>query len=269
MNERIDQLLIYAPIVLMLVLIGMSILIWSGPSVGGGLGVLHGALGDMLTGDDRAIVDSVAPADLAAAFAAMPPLEPPLESESVGAAPISLPVSPNPDPGTGCAAAHFETSIGIESGYVSFGRFSLVTDTDPYGKDDPLTAWKLLQFGGFPLDLEGLTPESTVIPVGQVVNLLISDPYSQEMLFSARWHVDAIVVQGRFANINAALGTNLDGFGIDNVVESPTLDHLSSAGEGVLVMGFEHSEDIAAALQAGRPVYANVKGTLYPANCLQ
>jgi hypothetical protein len=269
MSKRADDLLVYIPIVLMLCVIGAATLVWLGPTVGGGLGTLHAALRDLLAGDDRVVADTVTALDLSAVFGSAPHPELSPGADSVGTPPMTLPVPPNPNPGAGCAIAHFETSIGIEGGYASFGRFSLVTDTDPYGREDPLTAWKLLQLGGFPLDLDGVTPASTAVPVGEVVNLLISDPYSQEMLFSARWHVDEIVVQGRYASINAALQTNLDGFGVDNAIQSPTLDSLASAGEGTLTMGFEHSEDILEALQAGRPVYARVTGTMYSVGCLR
>jgi hypothetical protein len=269
MNERADDLLVYVPIVLMLLLIGASTLVWLGPTVGGGLESLHSALRDLLAGDDRVVPDDVSALDLSAVFSSAPQPDLPSAVEPVGTPPMALPVPPNPDPGAGCAAAHFETSIGIAGGYASFGRFSLVTDTDPYGRDDPLTAWKLVQFGGFSLGLQGATRESAAIPVGEAVNLLISDPYSQEMLSTARWHVDQMTVQGRYASINGTLQTNLDGFGIDNTIESPTLDSFAGAGEGTLTMGFEYGEDILQALLAGKPVYAKVTGTMYPADCLR
>jgi hypothetical protein len=269
MSKRTDDLLVYVPIVIMLFLIGASTLVWLGPTVGGGLEALHGALRNLLAGDDRVVADTVQALDLSTAFGPAPQLDLPSVVEPAATPPMELPVPPNPNPAAGCAAAHFETSIGIEGGYASFGRFSLVTDTDPFGRDDPLTAWKLLQFGGFPLDLDGVTTAATAVPVDEVVNLLISDPYSQDMLFSARWRVEEITVQGHYASINVGLQTNLDGFGVDNAIESPTLESLATAGEGVLTMGFSYGEDIVEALLAGRPVYAKVTGTIYPAGCLR
>jgi hypothetical protein len=164
---------------------------------------------------------------------------------------------------------HFEASLGIERGYVSFSRFNMVTDTDPYGQRDPLTVWKLVQFGGFSFGEAGAgAGDAVAFPVDQQVNLLISDPFTEEMLLSAKWQVDAIEARGRHASINAALTANLSAVGVNNAVDSPVLNHLSRDSEGILVMHWTHSTDIASALADGEPVYVPVTGVMYPAGCV-
>jgi hypothetical protein len=267
MSERAWGLLTYGPILMALILIAEGALILLGPLVGGPLGTIHDALSDIYADDDRVVADLAHPAVL---MNTLPPARPP-HVDPVAGVPIGPSLPTTSTTSVPCAALQFEASIGIdEQGYVSFGRFNVVSDTDPHGRSDPLTQWKLLQFGGFPIrmDVVDAVPEAT-IPVEQTVNLLISDPYTQDMLLSAKWEIVEIEVRGRYASINAALDRNLSGLGTNNAIDSPTLESFSHDGRGVLTMSFAHSADIAPALKAGEPVYAAVTGAMYPSLCLQ
>jgi hypothetical protein len=81
--------------------------------------------------------------------------------------------------------------------------------------------------------------------------------------------VGDVVVEGRNASINADLEENLSALGVNNTIDSPTLDSFGEGGEAILVMGFEYSKEIATALNAGEPVYAPVEGIIYPAHCAE
>ena len=269
-DDRIKDLVVFGPIMLLLVLIGMGVLILVAPYVGGTFGDVHSALRDRFAGDDLVYADQASPVVLAGAQGSPQPPRLPSEKETALPALLAFPAPPTSTLGVRCAALHFEASMGIEGNYLSFGRFNVVSDTDPYGRRDTLTSWKLLQLGGFSLSTKALGKEwSASIPVIETVNLLISDPFTQEMLFSAKWRIDAIEVRGRYASINAELGVNLDSIGVNNAIDSPTLDSFAEGSRGVLVMRFEHTEDIAPALAAGEPVYAPVMGTMYPEHCFQ
>jgi hypothetical protein len=269
-DDRIRDLVVFGPIILLLVLIGMGVLILLAPSAGGTFADVHSALRDRFAGDERVYADPALPAILAGAQGSPHPPQLPSEEETVLPALPALPAPPTSTIGVPCASLHFEASMGIEGRYLSFGRFNVVSDTDPYGRRDVLTSWKLLQFGGFFVSTEALRDAwSASIPVNQTVNLLISDPYTEEMLFSAKWRVEAIEVRGRYASINAELGANLDSIGINNVIDSPTLESFAEGSRGVLVMRFAHTEDIAPALAAGEPVYAPVSGMMYPEHCFE
>ena len=269
-DDRIKDLVVFGPIVMLLVLIAMGALILLAPSAGGTFGDMHSALRDRFAGDDLVYADLASPVALAGAQGSPQPPRLPSEKETALPALLALPAPPTSTLGVPCAALYFEASMGIESSYLSFGRFNVVSDTDPYGRRDVLTSWKLLQFGGFSLSTEALARAwSASIPVHETVNLLISDPFTQEMLFSAKWRIDAIEVRGQYASINAELGVNLDSIGVNNAIDSPTLDSFAEGSRGVLVMRFEHTEDIAPALAAGEPVYAPVMGTMYPEHCFQ
>jgi hypothetical protein len=258
-------LLVYGPIVFSLILIAEGALILIGPLVGGPIGYLSSAMRDVYADDDRLSVDPVEPVALVGAEPSMLKLNDVAE----GGTTVELPVEPiDLSADERCTVLHYEASLGIDKGYVSFGRFNVVSDTDPYGQSDSLTQWKLLQFGGFPIKLEAVDRADAVsIPVKKTVNLLISDPYSEEMLFSAKWQIDTIEVRGRHVSINADLATNLSGIGVNNAIDSPTLESFARDGRGVLVMGFSHSADVVSRLQAGQPVYAPVSGVMYPAAC--
>ena len=265
------ELLPYGPILLALTLIAVGTVVGLGPRIGGGPAQIHQALRDIVAGDELPVVDPMRPARIAKSSLATPSSA----AWQAGTAPSTVPavaLSPLPVPitDTACVALHFEASISIAEDRVSFGRFNVVSQADPYGTLDPVTRWKLLQFGGFPLSRESeVVADTVVFPVGQTVNLLISDPYSQEMLFSAKWEVKAIEVHGRWASINASLEPNLSEIGVNNVIESPTLARLSRDDAGVLVIGLAHSEDVATTLRGGSPLYAPVKGTIYPASCVR
>jgi hypothetical protein len=258
------ELLPYASIAIALLLIALGMLIALGPQFGGGLASLHQALRDALAGEELPVADPMRPIQIVRSTRATPPAAP-----QVGGAP-SVTLSPLPVPitTTTCTALQFQASLSIVDGYVSFGRFNVVSHAEPYGKRDPVTQWKLLQFGGFaiPGDIE-VTPDAVVFPVGQTVNLLLSDPYSKEMLYSAKWTVEAIETHGQWASINAALAPNLSEIGVNNAIDSPTLARLSQEDRGVLVMGFAHSADVATTLRGGSPLYAPVQGAIYPASC--
>lgn len=268
-QDRSADLFIYAPIVAALLLIGMGTVILLASTVGGPLGELHVALRGVLTPDERAAADPAQLTSLAQTRRPLLPVGRAPAQPMVAALPLTatLPITAPLD--ASCAAIHFASSLGIEAGYLSFGRFNTVTSTDPYGQQDPLTAWKLLQFGGFAIAPAAGGAYTRTLPINQTVNLLISDPYSGEMLFSARWYVDQIEISGRRASINAALQPNLSGLGVNNVIDSPVLDSLSAAGRGVLVLGFEYEGDLDAALSAGQAIYAPANGVIYPDRCLR
>ena len=119
------------------------------------------------------------------------------------------------------------------------------------------------------IDTEGFGADRAAsIPVNETKNLLVSDPFSGELLFSAKWRVEAIEARGRYGSINAGLATNLSALGVNNAIDSPTLNSFAEASEGVLVMRFESDRDIAPALRAGEPVYGAVTGTMYPGHCI-
>ena len=271
MRERAWGLTTYGPIVLALILLAEGTLILLGPLTGGPLGDVHDALRDVYAHDDRVVVDPVQPAILVDTLPPSSPLQLPADDDTVASVPVGPSALLTSTTSVSCAALRFEASLGIdEQGYVSFGRFNMVSDTDPHGRSDPLTQWKLLRFGGFPIRMEAIDAVPAVtIPVNQTVNLLISDPYTEDMLLSAKWEIKEIEVRGRYASINAALERNLSAVGTNNAIDSPTLESFSRDGRATLTMGFAHTADIAPALKAGEPVYAAVTGTLYPAFCLQ
>ena len=263
-SERGWELLAYGPIVMSLLLIGAAALVLLGPSVGGPLGDLHRSLGDMLAGDDHVPVDQVAPAALARGWL------PPLAGDAASAPPRrTVPLRTSAALPETCGVIRFDASLGIERGYLSFSRFNMVTDTSPYGQRDPLTVWKLVQFGGILLEhVDAKAGHAVAIPVDQQVNLLISDPFTEELLLSAEWQVDEIEVRGPYASINAGLATNLTAVRVNNAVDSPTLERFASDGKGILVMHWAHSTDVAPALAAGEAIYAAVTGMMYPEHCV-
>jgi hypothetical protein len=263
------EVLPYVSIALALLLIALGALVALGPQIGGGLASLHQALRDAIAGEELPVSDPMRPAQIVRSTLATPPAAPQVGGARVGEAPtVTLSPLPVPITNTTCTALQFEASLSIVDGYVSFGRFNVVSHAEPYGERDPVTQWKLLQFGGFAITGEmEVTPDAVVFPVGQTVNLLLSDPYSKEMLFSAKWKVESIEVHGQRASINAALVPNLSEIGVNNAVDSPTLARLSQDDRGVLVMGLTHTADVATTLRAGSPLYAPVEGAIYPASC--
>jgi hypothetical protein len=270
MTERSREFLVYIQVLLLLCIIGAGAAVLIGQRVGGPLGSLYLSLRDMLARDDRVTADELSPADLPGTGSTTLPVRLPSSADTKIAPMLVLPEPPDPTPGVPCASFHFEASLGIDRGYLSFGRFNVVTGTDPYGRSDPLTIWKLLQFNGFRVNAEGVEAgRAASIPVNETVNLLVSDPFSEELLFSAKWRVDTVEARGRYGSINAGLATNLSAFGVNNAIDSPTLDSFAEASEGVLVMRFESDRDIAPALRAGEPVYGPVTGTMYPEHCIR
>ena len=265
------ELLPYAPIVLALVLIAVGTVVGLGPQLGGGPAQLHQALRDVVSGEELPAVDPMRPALIAKSSLAMPaPAASVPDGKIVRAPAVAFSPLPVLITDTTCVALHFEAAISIAGDRVSFGRFNVVSHADPYGKRDPVTQWKLLQFGGFDVSREAsAAADAAVFPVGQTFNLLISDPYSQEMLYSAKWEVTSIEAHGRWASINSALEPNLSEIGVNNTIESPTLARLSRDDTGVLVIGWAHSEDVATTLRAGSPLYAPVRGTIYPGDCVR
>ena len=265
MKSRAWEWVVYGPIVLSLVVATEGMLILLAPVIGGPLGMVHQALRDAFAGDQAVYEDVAEPAVLVSAGTAQSLFS----TEADGGLEMApLPADTDSLETGSCAAVHFEASLGIERDYVSFGRFNVVVDTSPFGRRDTVTQWKLLQFGGFPIRVEAVElVHTTTIPVNQAVNLLISDPYTEEMLFSAKWKIASIEVNGRRGSINASLEPNLSGLGVNNVIDSPTLESFSRDGQGVLVIEFAHTTDIAPALQAGEPIYAAVTGTMMPLYC--
>ncbi len=151
-----------------------------------------------------------------------------------------------------------------------------MTDTDPYGKSDPLASWKLIQFASFPLSIPGKKAGSPVkaspvitVPVNQTVDMVITDPFTREMLFSARWQVEQIEVVGHSASINARLKTNLSDIRVNNAIQSETLAAFATETAGVLVMRLESADDIASALEQGQPLYATMSGVVDLDRCLR
>jgi hypothetical protein len=267
MRDQGREFLTYVQILILLVIIGTGALVLLGSRVGGLVGELYGSLRDVFAGDDRITVDAQAPAALVAGPA--PPVRLPSVEDTVVVPLPAFPAAAVPQEEVPCAAFHFEASLGIEGGYLSFGRFNVVTDTDPYGRRDSLTIWKLLQFNGFRINADTFEAHRAVtIPVNETVNMLVSDPFTKELLFSARWLVSTVEVRGHHGSINAALEANLSSFGVNNAIDSSTLDSFAEDSEGVLVMRFVSDRDIAPALKAGEPVYGEVTGTMYPAHCI-
>ena len=270
MNERGQGTLWFAPIIVLAVLIIIGALIAVGPSLGGMPGEVHRALHDLLTGDDRAIVDKTVPLSTSGTYATTSIPVP----ASVPTIPlmIALPLAPTPTPGTPCAAFSFAGALSIQGGRVSFGRFNVVSSTDPYGQNDPLASWKLIQFGGFLVDREGIGAGrslSATIPVDQTVNMLIADPFSGEMLFSARCKIEEIDVWGSSASINSRLEANLSEIRVNNAIGSDTLACFAGQVRGVLVMHFECAQDVMPALRRGEPIYAPMSGTVHAERCIR
>jgi hypothetical protein len=267
MRDRGREFLVYAQILLLLLIIAVGALVLLGPRVGGAVGELYVAMREQFADDDRITVDSATPANLVGGSARQVRL--PSKEDTVVAPLPAFPAAPIPAVSVPCAMFHFEASMGVEGGYMSFGRFNVVTDTDPYGRRDSLTIWKLLQFNGFKINADTFEAQRAVtIPVNETVNMLISDPFTGDLLFSARWLVSTVEVRGRHGSINAGLETNLTSFGVNNTIESRTLDSFAEDSEGVLVMRFEAETEIAPALKAGQPVYGEVTGTMYPGHCI-
>lgn len=253
----------YLPFVFFIVLIASALLIANGPSLGGPFAVAYDSLRAMLTTADESPPDPV--------VAGAEPLRP-LYGVEVKApaptapAPMTVPVRIPGQPPTvkeTCVALHFAGALSIQDGRISFGRFTSVQNTYPFGPGDPLAHWKLIQFESLPftLDRDGLK-------VDKAVTMLLSDPFTQTPLLSARWQVDRIAVRGQDAGINAELRPNLSDIRIDNAVDSSALAQFES-DTGILTMHIEHSQDILAQIAAGKPVFAQMQGTVYARRCLR
>jgi hypothetical protein len=172
--------------------------------------------------------------------------------------------------GESCAAFGFEGAIHVQGARFASGSFTSVSHTEPYGKSDPLASWKLLQFEAFPLSpAEEEKGQLRAVPVNQAVNLSILDPFSKEILLSARWLVKEILVHGRTGSINAGLDTNLSDVRVNNSIESPTLAAFAGQMNGVLVLRFEHTRDVMSALQGEGVLYAPVTGTVHTEECIR
>ena len=154
-----------------------------------------------------------------------------------------------------------------------------------------MAKWKLIQFEGFTLpDREGISPgieagATLTLAVDQAVNMLVQDPFTKDLLISARWQVDELAVRGDRAGINARLATNLSDIRVNNAIQSETLASLShgidaSAPLGVLAVEIRRADNsvcadkaactnLAAALREGEPVYAIMSGVVYAERCLR
>ena len=212
MKERGQEVLWFAPLAMLVILIGIGLLVAGGPGIGGAPAEVHTALRELLVGDERPLADRLAAAPLTGPLAVtsipLPTTVPTIPLMAIVPSTQTLPSEAT------CAAFWFSGAAHVQEGRVSFGRFNLVTDTDPYGKGDPLASWKLVQFASFPLGISAGKSGSSIqaspvltIPVDQVVNMSIMDPYTEEILFSARWQVEQIEVVGNSATINARLST--------------------------------------------------------------
>jgi len=274
MNERGQEVLWFAPVVMLAILAGAALLIAGGPRIGGAPADVHYALRDLLAGDGQPIADKLASAPLTVTLAVtsipLPGVVPTVPMIAI-LAPTPVLTSEVP-----CVAFRFAGAASIQEGRVSFGRLNLVTDTDPQGKSDPLASWKLMQFASFSLSIPagkagGSVRSSPVItiPISQTVDMVITDPFTEEMLFSARWQVQQIELVGHNASINASLRINRKDIRVNNVIESPTLAALTTIPAGVLVMRLKFTEDIAPALGRAEPVYALMSGTVSADRCLR
>ncbi len=264
----------YAPWVLFGVLIVTALLVAAGPSLGGPFADTHANLRDMLTGDDRPIADRLA------ATTVVPPTAPvwTLPAMAVPA----VPLLPTPWPALTrtltqtaslpCVSFKIQGVAILEPGRLSFGRFNLVSDTHPQGRSDPLASWKLVQLESLPLPAEfpvERPPDrlDTPLPINKTVTLLISDPFTQTPLFSARWQVAEMQVLGRRAGINALLAVNLSDIRVNNAAQSPTLEHFAQTTDGILVLEIEHTADLLQELEQGAPVYAVMRGVIHSTHC--
>ncbi len=257
------SILFYLPFVFFIILIGGALAIANGPSLGGPFEVAYDSLRAMWTTADESpadpVVASAAPLrPLYMAGQQMPSLTAP--------APITVPVRIAGFPpilDDECIAIHWAGALTIQDGRISFGRFTPIQNTYPFGVDDPLTSWKLLQFESLPFTLD-----KNGLKVDKAVNILLSDPFTQTPLLSARWQVDEIAVRGQHAGINVMLRPNLSDIRVDNAINSAALAQFKS-DTGILTMHIEHSEDILAQIAAGKPVFARMHGTLYAKRCLR
>jgi hypothetical protein len=257
----------YASLLLLVALIGVGALIALGPSLGGAPMEVHSALRGMTVGDEKAPVDDTVPAVLAARAAPpsgrqLPPVEP---VEPIFDVPLPL-----REQGSPCASFGFSGAVHIQDGRFAFNPFTVVSHAEPYGDGDPLTSWKLIRFEVFALDADDVAAgAATSFPVDQAVNLSIVDPFSSEVLLSARWSISDVHTLGQTASINVDLATNLSEIRIRNSIASETLAAFRRDTNGVLVLHLSHSEDVATALQGTAPLYAPVSGTVYAERCLR
>jgi hypothetical protein len=278
MKERGQEVLWFAPLAILAILIGTGLLIAGGPGIGGAPAEVHAALRELLVGDERPLADRLAPAPLTGPVAATSIPLPTTVPTTVPTIPLMVivPTTQTLPSRAACAAFWFSGAANMQEGRVSFGRFNLVTDTDPYGKGDPLASWKLVRFASFPLGSPAGNAGSPIqasavltIPVDQSVNMAITDPFTEEILFSARWQVEQIEVVGNSASINARLGTNLSDIRVNTRSESETLAAYAKVATGVLVMRLESTEDIASALEQGQPLYVSMSGFVNMDRCLR
>ena len=274
MKERGQEVLWFAPLAILVILIGTGLLVAGGPRIGGAPAAVHAALRELLVGDEWPLADSLASASLTGTLASTSILLP----TAVPTIPLMaiVPTTQTLPSEAACAAFWFSGAANVQEGRVSFGRFNLVTDTDPYGTSDPLASWKLVQLASFPLAIPAGKAGSPIkaspvltIPVDQAVNMAITDPFTEEVLFSARWQVEQIEVVGNSASINARLSTNLSDIRVNTAFESETLAAFATETTGVLVMRLELAEDIVAALDQGQPFYASMSGFVNMDRCLR
>ena len=228
---------------------------------------VRAALRSMLVGDDKAPVDDMVPAVLPARAAPssgrkLGPVQP---AEPVFVVPISPPV----EEGAPCAAFGFTGAVHIQDGRFAFNSFTVVSHPEPGGEGDPLVSWKLLQFEVFALDAEDVDEGAIGFPVNQEVNLSIVDPFSREVLLSARWSIAEIDAQGHAASVNAGLAMNISEIRVNNSIESETLAAFGANTDGVLVLRLHHTLDVADALRGSAPLYAPVSGAVYSDSCLR
>ena len=256
-----------APIIASAVLIVISFLLLTGPALGGMLGNAHGALRDMLTGAGEVVIDETPPSSRLRAHPVGVELAPamPTVLPAAGVITETLQLSENP-----CSAFQFQGALSIQEGRLSFGRFNVVSNTDPHGKDDPLTSWKLVQIESLDVDLSAIQRGTSVtIPVSKTVTVSISDPFSQEVLLSAEWAIADIEVRGAHASINAQLAPNLTQVRISNPIASGALGAFSTVDSAVLTMHWTHTADLAPMLRRSEPILAAMGGSVTMDPCLR
>jgi hypothetical protein len=260
-------------------LITSALLVAAGSSLGGVFAIAHTSLHDLFTRAD------CPPGDRTSQTIVHLPTESILEDKPVLLAvptissTITWTGQPALIPGAPCAAFHFQGTAHIQGNRLSFGRLNLVRNTSPYGIGDPL-AWKLFQLESLTFSAEHATsnvpgiPLTATLPVQQAVGVLITDPFTQVPLLSARWQVNTIRVFGNRAGINAALEPNLSEIRINNAIESDTLasfaiDTADTADPvGILAIQFYCTEDIVSEIEANHPLVMMMNGTVHLRRCL-
>ncbi len=261
-GPRLRVAIEYAPMGLLAILLSCTLLVLHGRSSEGMWGEVYDSLRGRLAGEDHPALDRVTP---------QPPIRhsrPVVLTPPPTAALLPLFTPPSITATVPCPSFHFRGTFVVKDGYASFGSFNTVTNTDPYGEDDPLASWKLVQCERFPLSLAGEEKGGVLdIPVNREVNLVIVDPFTREPLLAARWHVASVGIRGRAIEINAGLEENLAQVRVNNAIDSPTLAAFTTSTAGVLVLTAGHETEVLRAIRLGEPVYAPMSGFVRVGGC--